>query len=42
MTDLNGLNEYGVPPHACNGFRQDEHYWEWLGAVRLGLARRHA
>ena len=24
------VNEYGVPLHACNGYRQDEHRWEWL------------
>ena len=27
-----GFNEYGVPLHACNGYRQDEHYWQWVGA----------
>lgn len=27
MIDLNSLNEYGVPLHACNGYRHDEHYW---------------
>jgi hypothetical protein len=21
------MNEYGVPLHACNGYRHDEHYW---------------
>lgn len=26
--NLNTLNEYGVPLHACSGFRHDEHYWE--------------
>lgn len=31
MTDLNALNEYGVPLHACNGYRMDEHYWAWVG-----------
>lgn len=30
MTDLNALNEYGVPLHACNGHRHDEHYWAWI------------
>lgn len=35
--DLNSLNEYGVPLHACNGYRCDEHYWAWLRAKRLGL-----
>lgn len=34
MTDLNALNEYGVPLHACNGYRMDEHYWVWLGHKR--------
>jgi hypothetical protein len=38
--DLNALNNYGVPLHACNGYRQDEHYWEWLKAIRLGITRR--
>ena len=23
------VNEYGVPLHACNGYRHDEHYWAW-------------
>lgn len=31
MPDLNALNEYGVPLHACNGYRMDEHYWDWVG-----------
>lgn len=30
MRDLNQLNEYGVPLHACNGYRCDEHYWAWI------------
>lgn len=25
-----GHNEYGVPLHACNGYRHDEHYWAWV------------
>lgn len=29
--DLNGVNEYGVPLHACHGHRCDEHYWAWIG-----------
>ncbi len=28
-------NEYGVPLHACNGYRQDEHYWKRLEHLRL-------
>lgn len=24
-------NEYGIPLHACNGYRHDEHYWAWVG-----------
>ena len=28
-------NEYGVPLHACNGYRQDEHYWAWLATMSL-------
>lgn len=28
--DLNQPNEWGVPLHACNGYRCDEHYWAWL------------
>jgi len=35
MIDLNDLNEYGVPLHACNGYRFDEHYWSWLKYIRL-------
>lgn len=27
MIDMNAVNEYGVPYHACNGYRHDEHYW---------------
>lgn len=42
MTDLNRLNAWGVPLHACNGYRQDEHYWEWLKALRLSGQRRPA
>lgn len=34
MIDLNAPNEYGVPLHACNGHRQDEHYWRWLRHLR--------
>jgi len=27
----NGMvNEYGVPLHACNGYRHDEHYWAYI------------
>lgn len=33
--DLNSLNQYGVPLHACNGYRFDEHYWKWLEWKRL-------
>lgn len=29
-----GFNEYGVPLHACNGYRHDEHYWAWIRASR--------
>jgi len=32
-----GFNEHGVPLHACNGYRQDEHYWAWLGHKRLSV-----
>lgn len=32
---MNALNEYGVPLHACNGYRQDEHYWKWLEHLRV-------
>lgn len=30
-----GFNEWGVPLHACNGERHDEHYWTWLRHRRL-------
>lgn len=30
VTDLNTLNEYGVPLHACWGYRHDAHYWAWV------------
>lgn len=29
----NKVNQYGVPLHACNGYRYDEHYWVWLNWV---------
>lgn len=38
--DLNELNEYGVPLHACNGYRHDEHYWCWVKARRLAREAR--
>jgi len=25
-----GFNEYGVPLHACHGYKQDGHYWAWI------------
>jgi len=25
----NKTNDYGVPLHACNGYRHDEHWWVW-------------
>ena len=28
--NLNRPNEYGVPLHACNGYRHDEHRWAYL------------
>lgn len=30
-------NEHGVPLHACNGYRHDEHCWSWVRAVRVPL-----
>lgn len=30
MIDLNTLSDRGVPLHACNGYRHDEHYWAWI------------
>ena len=30
VMNLNRPNEYGVPLHACNGYRQDEHRWAYL------------
>ena len=42
MTDLNQLNEHGVPLHACNEYRQDEHYWVWLKHRRLAWQLLHA
>lgn len=26
-----GFNEYGCPLHACNGYIQDAHYWDYIG-----------
>lgn len=47
--DLNKTNEYGVPLHACNGYRQDEHWWTWIGYkhslephCRISGCRHHA
>lgn len=37
---MNERNEYGVPLHACHGYRQDEHYWAWLGHLRVTGQRR--
>lgn len=38
--DMNSLNQYGVPLHACNGYRFDEHYWSWLTHLRVsGIVR---
>jgi len=29
-------NEYGVPLHACHGYRHDGHYWAWVNEkIRL-------
>lgn len=33
--DENMVNQYGVPFHACNGYRHDEHYWSRLTHLRL-------
>ena len=27
MIDLNSVNGYGVPLHACSGYIHDGHYW---------------
>jgi hypothetical protein len=27
-----GFNDYGVPLHACYGYRHDAHYWAWIAA----------
>lgn len=29
--DSNKTTDCGVPLHACNGFRHDEHYWARVG-----------
>jgi hypothetical protein len=29
MENLNTLNEYGIPLHACNGYKQDAHWWQF-------------
>lgn len=34
LGEVMNTNDYGVPLHACNGHRQDEHYWAWLRAQR--------
>ena len=28
--NLNALNDYGIPLHACNAYRQGAHYWQLL------------
>jgi hypothetical protein len=30
-----------VPQHARNGYRHDEHYWEWLKARRFEWMKSH-
>jgi hypothetical protein len=25
-----GFNEYGVPWHACHGYKHDAHIWAWI------------
>ena len=46
---MNQLNEYGVPLHACNGYRHDEHWWVYIGYLhsleptcRIKGCRHHA
>jgi hypothetical protein len=31
-----GYNEHGVPLHACNGYKQDAHYWQWVRSKQVG------
>lgn len=33
-----GFNEYGVPLHACNGYRHDEHWWKWVKQMKQDKA----
>ena len=35
MIDLNTPNQYGIPLHACNGYRCDEHYWAFIKHMRV-------
>lgn len=35
MSDQNAPNQYGVPLHACNGYRCDGHYWEFIKHMRV-------
>jgi hypothetical protein len=28
--EKDGVNEYGVPLHACNGYIHNEHYWAYI------------
>jgi hypothetical protein len=37
---VNGINEYGVPLHACHGYRHDEHYWAWVRNRRFAQITR--
>jgi hypothetical protein len=39
MENLNNLNEYGIPLHACNGYRHDDHWWVWAKWVTENCER---
>ena len=32
---MNQCNQYGVPIHACNGYKHDEHVWARLTHMRI-------
>jgi hypothetical protein len=37
-SNTEGYNEYGVPLHACHGYRHDAHYWNWIASTVKGCS----
>lgn len=34
-----GFNEHGVPLHACNGYKQDAHYWAYIREINAKVGK---